>query len=137
MAASRTPRKAIAERRRDAELRRENALLAGRLDAAGRAYGALTADHAALLRTVSALRETAASLKDQVDWFKRRLFGRRSEKRIEFDLTEQASLFESPGAGDVAAPEVPTEEISYRRRRRKDRAGAVNESGCASTSPCR
>lgn len=105
-----------------ADLRRENALLAERLEA-------LAADHAALQKTVSALRETAASLKDQVDWFKRQLFGRRSEKRIEFDLAEQASLFESLGAEDVPAPEVPVEEISYRRRRRKDRAGAVNESG--------
>ena len=105
-----------------ADLRRENAVLAERLET-------LTADHAALQKTVSALRETAASLKDQVDWFKRQLFGRRSEKRVEFDLAEQANLFESLGAGDVPTPEVPTEEISYRRRRRKNRAGAVNESG--------
>ena len=98
-----------------AELRRENAELAA----------AVTS----LEGQLAALRETAASLKDQVDWFKRQLFGRRSEKRVGFDLAEQASLFESPGAGDVPAPEVPVEEISYRRRRRKNRAGAVNESG--------
>jgi len=98
-----------------AELRRENALLADRLEA-------LKADYAAL-------KETASSLKDQLDWFKRQLFGRRSEKRLEFDLAEQSSLFEALGAGDLAAPEVPVEEISYRRRRRKDRGDAVNESG--------
>ena len=105
-----------------AELRRENALLAERLES-------LKGDYAALQKTVSALRETASSLKDQLDWFKRQLFGRRSEKRLEFDLAEQASLFEALGAGDLAAPEVPVEEISYRRRRRKDRGDAVNESG--------
>ena len=62
-----------------AELRRENALLADGLQS-------LQADYAAL-------KETAASLRDQLDWFKRQLFGRRSEKRLEFDLTEQADLF--------------------------------------------
>lgn len=98
-----------------ADLRRENALLADRLDAAGRAYEALKADHAAL--------------KDQVDWFKRQLFGRRSEKRVGFDLAEQASLFESPDAGEVSAPEVPVEEISYRRRKRKRRGDAATATG--------
>ena len=34
-----------------------------------------------------------ASLKDQLDWFKRQLFGRHSEKRLEYDLPEHASLF--------------------------------------------
>lgn len=103
-----------------AELRRENALLADRLHA-------LQADYAAL-------KETAASLRDQLDWFKRQLFGRRSEKRIEVDLTEQADLFGALGADDVpAAPEVAAETVSYRRRR-KARGDAVNESGCASTT---
>ena len=111
-----------------AELRRENARLADRLDAAGRAHEALQADYAALQKTVSALRETAAALKDQLDWFKRQLFGRRSEKRLEIDLTEQASLFEALSGGDVPAPEVPAETISYRRRR-KACGDAVNESG--------
>ena len=97
-----------------AELRRENAELAA----------AVTS----LEGQLGALRETAASLKDQVDWFKRQLFGRRSEKRLEFDLAEQASLFEGLGVEPGAAPEAPIETISYRRRR-KDRAGAVNESG--------
>ena len=77
-----------------AELRRENADPAAAV--------------ASLEGQLAALRETAASLKDQIDWFKRRLFGRRSEKRIEFDLAEQASLFESLGAGDAPAPEVPS-----------------------------
>ena len=69
-----------------------------------------------------------AALKDLLDWFKRQLFGRHSEKRLEYDLTEQASLFEALGVEDAPAPEVPTEEISYRRRR-KSRGAAVNDSG--------
>ena len=76
-----------------AELRRENALLAERLEALGADY--------------AALKETASSLKDQLDWFKRQLFGRRSEKRVEFDPAEQAGLFEALGAGDLAAPTFP------------------------------
>ena len=97
-----------------AELRRENARLADRLDAAATAYDTLKADYSAL--------------KDLLDWFKRQLFGRHSEKRLEYDLTEQASLFEALGVEDAPLPEVPTEEISYRRRR-KLRGAAVNDSG--------
>ena len=104
-----------------AELRRENAHLADRpgtvaehLDTVTTAYDTLKADYSAL--------------KDQLDWFKRELFGRHSEKRLEYDLTEQASLFEQLGVEDAPASEVPTEEISYRRRR-KSRGAAVNDSG--------
>ena len=97
-----------------AELRRENARLADRLDAAATAYDTLKADYSAL--------------KDLLDWFKRQLFGRHSEKRLEYDLTEQASLFEALGVEDAPLPEVPTEEISYRRRR-KSRGAALNDSG--------
>ena len=97
-----------------AELRRENA-----------GPGATVAS---LEERLAALRETAAALKDQVDWFKRQLFGRQSEKRVEFDLAEQASLFDRLGVGETSAPEVPVEEISYRRRR-KVRGDAVNECG--------
>ena len=70
-----------------AELRRENAHLADRLgtvaehlDTVATAYETLKADYTAL--------------KDHLDWFKRQLFGRHSEKRLEYDPTEQASLFE-------------------------------------------
>ena len=83
---------------------------------------------ASLEERLAAPQETAAALKDQVDWFKRQLFGRHSEKRVEFDLAEQASLFERLGVGETSAPEVPVEETSYRRRR-KVRGDAVNECG--------
>ena len=79
-----------------------------------------------LQKTVSALRETASSLKDQIDWFKRQLFGRRSEK----------PGVRPVGAGEpvISAPAtfrrpVPTEDISYGRRCWKDRGNAVNGSG--------
>ena len=91
-----------------AELRRENALLAERLEA---------------------LKADCAALRVQLEWFKRQLFGRRSEKRIEVDLTEQADLFEALGVDDApAVPEDPPETVSYRRRP-KARGAAVNEAG--------
>lgn len=82
------------------------------------------------------LPETSSALKTQLDWFGRQPFGRHSEKRLECDLAAQASLFEQLGVEATSAPDVPTEEIGYRRRR-KQRGGAVNEWGLASTPRCR
>ena len=67
-------------------------------------------------------------LQQQLDWFKRQLFGRKSEKRLEFDEVEQANLFAALGIESPPEREVPTHEIRYRRRE-KCRDGAVNESG--------
>ena len=67
-------------------------------------------------------------LQQQLDWFKRQLFGRTSEKRLEFDEVEQANLFAALGIESPPDQEVPTQEISYRRREKR-RDGAVNECG--------
>ena len=67
-------------------------------------------------------------LQQQVDWFKRQLFGRKSEKRLEFDEVEQAHLFAALGIETPPEGEVPTQEIHYRRREKR-RDGAVNECG--------
>jgi len=67
-------------------------------------------------------------LQQQVDWFKRQLFGRTSERRLEFDEAEQASLFETLGIKTPPEEEVPTQEIRYRRREKR-RDGSVNEVG--------
>lgn len=111
-----------------AELRRENAHLADRLGTATAHLGTVTAHLDTVTTAYETLKADYASLKDQLDWFKRQLFGRHSEKRLEYDLTEQASLFEQLGVEDAPASEVPAEEISYRRRR-KCRGDAVNDSG--------
>ena len=55
------------------------------------------------------------------------MFGRRSEKHIPFEPTEQANLFEALGVEPDAAP-VPVEEITYRRRK-KQRGDAASEKG--------
>jgi len=97
-----------------AALRTENADLAARL-------GSLTTAH-------EALKSDYAALKHQLDWFRRQLFGRRSEKHTPFDPVEQASLFEALGVEPATTP-VPVEEISYWRRKKKPRGDAATETG--------
>ena len=68
-------------------------------------------------------------LKQQLEWFKRQLFGSKSEKRLDIDPVEQGNLL--AGLGIEAAPsfDVPeTHTVSYERRA-KVRDAAVNDSG--------
>jgi transposase len=75
-----------------------------------------------------ALREQVSSLQNQVDWFKRQLFGSKSEKRLEVDNSQQADLL---AALDIpAAPtEPPAKETITYQRSKKPRDNAVNDSG--------
>jgi len=76
-----------------------------------------------------ALQEQVRSLKSQLDWFKRQLFGGRSEKRLLIDPAIQADLLAGLGA-DVAAPVELEEKQKITYERRKPRAdGCVNDSG--------
>ena len=75
------------------------------------------ADPAVVIQT---LQQEIAALKQQLDWFKRQLFGRKSEKRLiehpgQFDL---GALLGEPPASEAPAP---TEKISYTRRKPKQR----------------
>ena len=67
-------------------------------------------------------------LQRQVDWFTRQLFGSKSERRLEFDEADQASLFAALGLEAPPSGDVPTQEVSYRRREKR-RDGAVSEAG--------
>ncbi len=89
---------------------------------------ALQQENARLSATVADLTERLGQLQRQVDWFTRQLFGSRSERRLEFDEAEQASLFAALGVEAPPAEDVPTREVSYQRREKR-RDGAVNESG--------
>ena len=96
---------------------------------------ALQQENAHLSATVSDLAGQLQSalgriteLQRQVDWFTRQLFGSTSERRLEFDEAEQASLFAALGIETPPTGDVPTQEVSYRRREKR-RDGAVNESG--------
>ena len=91
------------------------------------------ADAAAVIHSLQAALEAAqteiAALKQQLDWFKRQLFGRKSEKRI-IEHPDQLDL--SALLGDAPPPTgpEPTEEITYRRRKRKQRnADDVTDTG--------
>ena len=77
-------------------------------------YAKICADNAQL-------REERDALKQELDWFKRQLFGRKSEKR----LVEQADQLDlGQLLGDAASPSKPepTEKISYTRRKEYARA---------------
>ena len=83
-----------------------------------------------MLRSENAtLQEQIQSLQLQVEWFKRQLFGEKSEKRLDVDPAMQGNLLSALG---VATPPPPKDEskesISYQRRK-KARDGAVNDTG--------
>ncbi len=88
-----------------------------------------TQSTAALLAENAALAEQVKSLTTQLDWFRRQLFGERSEKRLQIDPAVQADLL--AGLGIEVTPRPPAEEkqkITYERKKsRKD--NCVNDQG--------
>lgn len=84
---------------------------------------------AELERENTQLQAQLATVQQQLEWFKRQLFGAKSEKRLDVDPSVQADLLSALGvAAPPPPPEVPTETISYQRRP-KARDAAVNDSG--------
>ena len=77
--------------------------------------------HATLRADYARVCEERDALKQQLDWFKRQLFGRKSEKRL-IDNPDQLDL--SAVLGDAVPPGEPpaTEKISYTRRKGKQRS---------------
>ena len=85
------------------ELEQENALLSAALSEAKSALARLHSQY--------------ETLKHQLDWFKRQLFGQKSEKRLDIDPSEQLNLL--AGLGVKAPPsldDVPKQAITYERR---------------------
>src|SRR6266581_3860364 len=76
---------------------------------------AAQAERAQHLQRIAALEEKAADLQRQVDWFKRQLFGRKSERRL---LEPDARQLPLAGLLTAAeAPPPPTETVkAYQRR---------------------
>ena len=85
-------------------------------------------ENAQLCANLTSLNAEYASLKQQLEWFKRQLFGSKSEKRLDIDPAVQGNLL--AGLGVLAPPpkETPNETITYQRRK-KTRDAAVNDSG--------
>ena len=105
-----------------AALQQENAQL-------NATVASLTSELDSFKQQLDSFKQQLDSLKQQLDWFQRQLFGRKSEKRLAFDAREQGNLLF--GLGVEAPPEqdpVPTEKITYQRRK-KQRAASVNDSG--------
>ena len=81
------------------------------------------------LRTENvSLKEQNHTLQQQVDWFKRQLFGSKSEKRLDIDPAVQGNLLAALDVAPPPAKEPPTQTITYQRRK-KARDGAVNDTG--------
>ena len=83
------------------------------------ALRALSLDEAAALapeQVVNLSRELVAARK-QLDWFKRQLFGQKSERRIVDDASAQMSLGEAINAAQSApAPPAPGHRVSAHTR---------------------
>jgi len=87
----------------------------------------LSAEHAArftpeqiveLLRSQAALREEVSALKHQLEWFKRQLFGQKSERRIIDAAPGQMSLGEALNqAQSGVAPESKSRQVEAHTRR--------------------
>ena len=86
-------------------------------------------ENAALREQVVGFQEQVSQLKHQLDWFKRQLFGSKSEKRIDIDSSHQADLLVGLGVTPPPTDKVPTERISYQRRKKQRDAHTVNDSG--------
>jgi transposase len=69
-----------------------------------------------------------AVVQQQLQWFKRQLFGRKSEKPRDIDPAVQGNLFAALGVQEPPPPEeTPTETITYQRKKARD--GAVTDTG--------
>lgn len=79
---------------------------------------------------IRSLKELVGQLQYQVDWFRRRLFGSTSEKRILPEEQTQEDLLALLGKEMPAPPAPATETITYERKKPgKSRDNAVNDSG--------
>jgi transposase len=70
-----------------------------------------------------------AAVKQQLEWFKRQLFGAKSERRLDIDPAIQGNLLSALGVANPPPPKaLPAETITYQRRN-KVRDGAINDRG--------
>ena len=77
---------------------------------------------------IAELERENAQLKQQIDWFKRQLFGEKSEKQLDIDPAIQGNLLTGLGVDTPPRPKDDTETVTYQRRK-KNRDGAMTDSG--------
>ena len=75
------------------------------------------------------LQSAYENVQQQLAWFQRQVFGEKSEKRLEFDVTVQSDLLSGLGVPDVALPPLPPETITYTRRAKVRTEDTVNPTG--------
>jgi len=92
-------------------------------------HAAVLAENDILRKQVVEFQEQVSQLKHQLDWFKRQLFGSKSEKRLDIDNSHQADLLASLGITSPPPEETPTEQITYQRRKKQRDANTVNDTG--------
>ena len=97
---------------RTIELERENARLSNALGESNAALAQLQAEFQVL--------------KQQLDWFRRQLFGEKSEKRLDLDPVEQGNLLTGLGVETPPGLDEPSTHTVTYERRSKVRDGAVN-----------
>ena len=88
----------------------------------------LARENAQLIHENQQLREANISLQQSLDWFKRQIFGEKSEKRHEIDFTHQADLLAD--VISVLPPPPVAQKASKQARHRKVRsAETVTDTG--------
>lgn len=90
---------------------------------------AMAAENAALRSRLSDAEQQVESLTHQLEWLKRQLFGRTSEKRLQFDPAIQPDLLASLGRTPTDTAPVPREQITYERRKKQRRDDSVADTG--------
>ena len=65
--------------------------------------GQLEQDNTELTAQLATLTQDCETLKQQLDWFKRQLFGRKSEKRLDVDVAAQGNLLSALAVDSAAA----------------------------------
>ena len=92
-------------------------------------FSALQSNLSSVSAAYQALQADYENLKQQLAWFQRQVFGEKSEKRLEFDVTVQSDLLSGLGVPDVALPPLPPETITYTRRAKVRTEDTVNPTG--------
>ncbi|MDT0498820.1 transposase [Algiphilus sp. W345] len=78
---------------------------------------------------IADLTAQVASLQQQLDWFKRQLFGEKSEKRLDVSSSMQADLLAALEVPTEAIPPAPVDTITYTRRQKQRDPDIVTDSG--------
>lgn len=81
-----------------------------------------------LLSKTTRLESKVQLLEQQVEWFKRQLFGEKSEKRLDVDPAVQPSLLEGL-VSEEEPVEIPKQTVAAHERKKKCRDGSVTDTG--------